>query len=73
MGQVPPLSTLFRAGEKWVKNFQGKVVPPGLIPLAQTVDDGRSTLYGIGNAFGTGKTEVAVRSAEATRDVERRT
>ncbi|CAJ1385135.1 unnamed protein product [Effrenium voratum] len=39
---------------------------PGELPNASRTDDGRTTAFGIGNAFGTGKTEVAIRSAEMT-------
>jgi len=40
---------------------------PGVLPLPEAMDaDGRTTTIGIGNAFGTGKTEVAVQSAEKT-------
>ena len=36
------------------------------LPNVSQMDDGRTTSFGIGNAFGTGKTEVAIRSAEMT-------
>ncbi|CAJ1454342.1 unnamed protein product [Effrenium voratum] len=39
---------------------------PGEFPNASQIDDGRTTAFGISNAFGTGKTEVAIRSAEMT-------
>ncbi|CAJ1340103.1 unnamed protein product, partial [Effrenium voratum] len=39
---------------------------PGEFPNASQIGDGRTTAFGISNAFGTGKTEVAIRSAEMT-------
>ncbi|CAJ1456793.1 unnamed protein product, partial [Effrenium voratum] len=39
---------------------------PGEFPNVSQIDDGRTTAFGISNAFGTGKTEVAIRSAEMT-------